>query len=138
MSETRLPGEAVARLNVAEHFASLLAQGDRLLAFAVSVISQGGVHVTRTRGIRRLVPKVVFGLYMKACKTYRAILILVRAGLGEDAFTLGVLHIRCSTVAAPGMATPLTYPRTCPSPLTVCLSCTPCLQTSAFSTRFWE
>lgn len=89
MPETELPGETHARAAVATRFATRLSQGDDLLAFALSVVSQGGVTITRTRGIRQLVPSVVFGLYMRACKSYRAILLTARAGLGEDAFSLG-------------------------------------------------
>jgi hypothetical protein len=87
--ETRLPGEADAETAVARRFATLLARADRLLAVALEIISQGGVHVRHTRGIRMIVLRVVFGLYGKACKTYRAIRVTVARGLGEDAFILG-------------------------------------------------
>jgi len=82
-----LPLENDGRAAVQKEHASDLALMERTLRLTLELISAGGVRITRPRGSSPLVVMVVMTLYVKACKTYRAVQLLCEAGLAEDAHT---------------------------------------------------
>jgi HEPN domain-containing protein len=86
--ERRLPFESEVAAAVPESTSALLTRIDRLLERALAIVGEGGVTITKTRGVKPLVINVVFGLYAKACKTLRTVRMLGAGGFAEDAFVL--------------------------------------------------
>jgi hypothetical protein len=88
MAETRLPREVAARAVVGRTFRKELRDLDQLFRLALSIVGRGTITISNRRGLNPPVVRVVLGLYVKGCKTARAIRILAAAGLPEDTFIL--------------------------------------------------
>ena len=84
----KLPHEDAGRAQVQASLGAKLAEMGQLLNLAFTVVPQGGFTVNRTRGLDRTVVHVSVGLFIKACKTYRSVILLCQAGLTEDAFVV--------------------------------------------------
>jgi hypothetical protein len=88
MTETKLPYEDAVAGQVPREVQDLLERLDAALAFAICLLDKGGITITKTRGLRSSVVNVVLGLFVKACRTLRAIRRLAALGFAEDAFVL--------------------------------------------------
>lgn len=84
----RLPQEDAGRARVVAALGTQLAEMGRLLELGFTVFPHGGIRVTKTRWLNRAVVHVGAGLFAKACKTYRGIIVTCESGLTEDAFVL--------------------------------------------------
>ena len=83
-----LPNEEAGRKQVQAAFGAQLRKMGQLLRLAFVVVGEGRLRIGKPRGADATVPRVVTGLFAKACKTYRGIVLLCEAGLAEDAFIL--------------------------------------------------
>jgi hypothetical protein len=83
-----LPDEQIVRAELQSRFAEAFQGMSELLSFAVGVVTAGEIRLTRLRGVDSAVVQVALGLYVKACKQFRSILVLCEHGFGEDAHAL--------------------------------------------------
>src|SRR5712692_3599688 len=90
-----LPNDRANRALVRARCKKLLRQAADLHNFAVAVLQQSVASGEEQSGLRipnrQIDSSVVFvtlGLYVKACKQHRSILLLARAGLGPDALAI--------------------------------------------------
>jgi hypothetical protein len=88
MSEAKMPREAVGRAAVGRVFRAELRDLDDLLRLAFAIVGRGSITIGNKRGLNPPVVRVVLALYVKACKTARAIRLVAAAGLPEDALIL--------------------------------------------------
>jgi hypothetical protein len=88
VAETRLPGEPRGRAAVGQAYQKELADLDTLLRLGLEIVSTGTLTIGNKRGLDDVVIKVVLALYVKACKTTRAIRLVAASGLPEDALVL--------------------------------------------------
>ena len=72
----KLPYEDAGRAQVLVRFRDQLTEMGQLLTLAFTVVPHGGFTVTRTRGLDQAAVHVAAGLFIKACKTYRSLILL--------------------------------------------------------------
>jgi hypothetical protein len=61
---------------------------DEVLSFVEGIFATGKTTITKTRGLSPTLIDVIFTIVTKACKTFRAIQAVCRAGCGQDASIL--------------------------------------------------
>jgi hypothetical protein len=84
----KLPYEDEGRAHVQADLARELSQMGSLLSLALVVLPQAGFTPASGKEMSQSTFDVVAGLYAKACKTFRAIMITAEAGLAEDTHIL--------------------------------------------------
>ncbi len=86
--EAKLPEEDLRKGDVRCALGAQLSEMGGLLNLALLVVPPSGPITCSAKGIDPTVVRVVLGLYVKACKTYRATIMMAEAGLAEDAYIL--------------------------------------------------
>jgi hypothetical protein len=83
-----LPDETDARREITRFLSEQLEEIHREIALALSLLPPGGLVVTRTRDVDRVVVLATLALYAKAIKSARAVALVCEGGLGQDGIAL--------------------------------------------------